>query len=248
MKNDFSIRMKQQEKIETEPKLNASLPIVMRLDGRAFSKFTKKLQKPFDVGFCHSMKETAKVLMKEFGADCAYQQSDEITLVYGPRFIPNVKNSQLPFSGKKQKICSVFAGMATASFLCNLTTFHPDLKDYIFRNMPHFDCRAFNTPTKEEAINHMIWRSQDASRNAIGMMARYLFSHKQLQGKSTKERLKMVQKESDIYETCSDDLKFGSFFFREKVMKNDVERTVIVEQSIPFPKFNTILEKALLSV
>lgn len=247
MKNDFGNRMKSQEQVETEQKLNSALPIVIRLDGRTFSKFTKRLNKPFDNGFLEAMRNTALHLMKEFNVDCAYQQSDEITLVYGPRYIPEVKNSQLPFNGKKQKICSVFAGLATASFMSELMAFHPELKEYIIQKLPHFDCRAFNTPTNAEAINHMIWREQDASRNAIGMMARHLFSHKLLQGKSTTERLDMIKAESDLYQNTDPALKFGTFLFRDKVIKNGVERDHIVFDSIERPKFEQLIAKARLS-
>ena len=55
--------------------------IIIRLDGKNFSKYTKKLNKPFDKGFATAMQETAKELCDYFNAKFAYTQSDEISLL-----------------------------------------------------------------------------------------------------------------------------------------------------------------------
>lgn len=45
----------------------------------------------------------------------------------------------------------------------------------------YFDSRCFSIP-KEEVINCLIWRQQDATRNSIQALAQSLFPHKELQG------------------------------------------------------------------
>ena len=56
-----------------------------------------------------------------------------------------------------------------------------------------FDCRAFTVSDGWEAFNSVYWRQTDASKNSIQMVAQSLFSHKELQGKSTKNMLDMLQ-------------------------------------------------------
>jgi hypothetical protein len=45
-----------------------------------------------------------------------------------------------------------------------------------------FDSRAFTTPNLREAYHEILWRQQDATKNAISMAAQSMFSHKSLQG------------------------------------------------------------------
>jgi len=57
----------------------------------------------------------------------------------------------------------------------------------------HFDARVFSCPTNEDAMRAVLWRhKKDCYRNAIANIASAHFSSKQLHGKSTQERLKML--------------------------------------------------------
>jgi tRNA(His) guanylyltransferase len=58
--------------------------------------------------------------------------------------------------------------------------------------MPHFDCRVFQLPSKDEAANAFLWRAMDARKNAISMVAQSKFSHKKLHGKGQKAMLAML--------------------------------------------------------
>jgi len=245
MKNDFGNRMKEYEGEETHDKFDDYLPLVFRLDGRAFSKFTKKLDRPFDLSFRDSMQTITKRLMKDFNADLAYHQSDEISLLFNA--IDEDSETQRTFSGKKQKLCSVLAGQATAIFLVEMLKYKPEMSEYIINSLPHFDCRGFNLPTDVEAANCMIWRSQDASRNAISMIASSLFSHKQLDGKSTVERLEMIKENSDYFsenDSLDRDLKYGAFFVKEPEERNGVLRSSMVKHVIERPTFIDVLNMA----
>ncbi len=47
-KDSFGDRMKMYEGAEAQRKFLPGLPIVARLDGRGFSRFTKGLERPYD--------------------------------------------------------------------------------------------------------------------------------------------------------------------------------------------------------
>ena len=50
MKDDLGDRMKLYEKERTGEKLDPGSIVYARIDGRGFSKFTKGMDKPFDIG------------------------------------------------------------------------------------------------------------------------------------------------------------------------------------------------------
>ena len=162
--------------------------VVARLDGRAFSKFTADMNKPFDSFFTDAMVATAKYLQKKYHAVVAYTQSDEITLV-----IPQINpRSEMWFGGNIQKIVSVSASMATAKFNQAFAEFFPQKKE-----LAMFDSRVFQLPDYE-VINCLIWRQQDATRNSIQMLGRNHFSHKDLMNKSTSEIQDMLMEKYEI--------------------------------------------------
>lgn len=75
---EYDIRMKSYERV-TDIKLVPRSPVIIRVDGRAFSTLTKKFDKPFDNVFGSSMEYTTMQLCKNI-QNCviAYTQSDEI--------------------------------------------------------------------------------------------------------------------------------------------------------------------------
>lgn len=169
--DDFGDRMKGYESRETA-RFMPLLPIYARLDGRGFSKFTKGMDRPYDVRMQRCMIETTRFLVEKSHALVGYTQSDEISLLW----YSDHTNSQVFFDGKKQKIVSVLASMATVKFITELQKTMPQRVD----RMPTFDCRAFTLPNKIEAANAFLWREQDATKNAVSMAARTLFSHREL--------------------------------------------------------------------
>lgn len=130
---------------------------VVRLDGRGFSKYTKKMKfnKPFDNDLIQIMQNVTADLMKQTQASFGYTQSDEISLVYMPE--------RMMFNGRIEKICSVFASLASVSFNLNLAKQYekqnnPEKIEKSNSLMPIFDCRVFSVPSKEEALNVVLWR------------------------------------------------------------------------------------------
>ena len=50
--------------LKSTVKLNKTLPVVVRLDGKSFSSFTKNFKKPFCEVFYLSMLDTTRLLLK----------------------------------------------------------------------------------------------------------------------------------------------------------------------------------------
>lgn len=84
MKNtkDIASRMKGYEK-SSKHYLTPRVPVMLRIDGRAFHTFTKGFAKPFDDEILlKAMRQTMKTLCEMMpGCVLGYTQSDEITLV-----------------------------------------------------------------------------------------------------------------------------------------------------------------------
>ena len=81
-RDDFGSRIKEYERQTTQARLIPLLPIVARLDGKSFSKYTKRMDRPFDAEMSYTMTEVTKYLVEKTHANIGYTQSDEITLCW----------------------------------------------------------------------------------------------------------------------------------------------------------------------
>ena len=71
-KDNLGDRMKSYENI-TRTYLPGRMPIIIRIDGKAFHTFTKGFKKPFDDILMRAMEETAAVLCRDIeGVKIAY--------------------------------------------------------------------------------------------------------------------------------------------------------------------------------
>ncbi len=166
-------------------------PIIIRLDGKSFSKYTKGMTRPFDTSLGYLMGRTASFLMQETGARIGYTGSDEITLILhntGPQ-------AEHWFGGRYMKIGSLTAAMATAFFNRESITLFPD------KPMAYFDSRAYSVPSIEEAINQLQWRQGSVEKNAVSMAAQNYFSAKKLIGVNNPQKIHML---AEIGVTYSD--------------------------------------------
>ncbi len=152
-KTNLGDRMKQYE-ASTESRILPRLPVIVRLDGRSFSKFTKGMKKPFDESFRQAMIEVTKYLVEQTHAKIGYTQSDEITLVL---YTENLQAGSVLFDGRVQKIASNFASMASVKFLLEMQKRFPE-KVSVEKTLPSFDARVFPVPSKTEAVNNLVWR------------------------------------------------------------------------------------------
>jgi tRNA(His) 5'-end guanylyltransferase len=153
------------------------LPLIARLDGRAFHTFTRDLSRPYEHGMSIAMIETARYLVQEMTPRICYTQSDEITLAW---FESSQSASDYAFDGRFQKLASVLAGMTSAKF-GKLVIEHLPSKSI---EVPHFDCRVWQVPTLHDAAEIFLWREDDAVKNSITMAASAYYSHRELDGKS----------------------------------------------------------------
>lgn len=204
-KNDsLGERMKNYEYV-SRTYLTRKLPVIIRIDGKAFHSFTRGFKRPFDEIFVKSMQETMKYLCENIqGCVLGYTQSDEITLVLVDY---QNRDSDAWFDNNIQKMVSVSASMATMAFnrifkyeidryewdwKTSLTPQSVEIQaahhKYVetlnkaFNKGAMFDSRVFTLP-KEEVVNCLIWRQQDATRNSILSVGQANFSHSQLHGK-----------------------------------------------------------------
>ena len=103
--------MKEYEQF-SQLKVIPDMPVIIRVDGRSFSNYTKqlKLQKPFDERLRDIFIEVSKDLIKEFNPKYVYTFSDEINILF----------SEVPFNGRIEKIDSVIPSFISSSFMKHL--------------------------------------------------------------------------------------------------------------------------------
>jgi len=193
MINSLGDRMKNYENVNRNY-LIPKIPAIIRLDGKAFHTFTRGMDKPFDIILQKTMQETMKVLCESIqGAIFGYTQSDEITIVL---HTPNI-NSSIWFDGNVQKIVSISASIATLHFNRLFRENDTAGKYEEKYNKALFDSRVFNIPINE-VYNCIIWRQQDATKNAIQMLAQNVFSHKDLQNLNDSQLQEKLFSEKNI--------------------------------------------------
>ncbi len=179
-------RMKGYEQVFRQYLVNRT-PVIVRLDGKSFHTWTKKLkgrkkeQDPYNSDMHDMMLFTTKYIMHHMqNVEIAYTQSDEISILMNDW---RTLRTDRWYGNNIQKIVSVTAAAASAGF-----NFIAKNRGYI--NIVHdlalFDSRVFNLP-KEEVNNYFVWRQLDATRNSINMLGQFYFSHKELQNKNTNQ-------------------------------------------------------------
>lgn len=170
--------------------LPARLPIVIRVDGRAFHRYTHSFDKPFDDTLRNLMAQTAVAMCRNLsGAKFAFTQSDEISVLLTNDDTLNTE----PFMGNVvQKLVSISASMATQKFAESLIA-----NDALSLGIPQFDSRVFVLPP-DEVENYFLWRQLDATRNSIRMAAYAHFSHKQLLNVTNKQAQDMLFTEKGV--------------------------------------------------
>jgi tRNA(His) guanylyltransferase len=210
MKDTLGDRIKFYESQTCGIKMIPLIPVIARLDGKSFSKFTRGLDRPFDKRLSDLMVETTKYLVKETNANCGYTQSDEITLVW----YTDKVDSQIYFDGKLFKMISDLAASASVFFNSKLPSFIPEKSD----KFPRFDCRVFNVPTLEEAANAFLWRELDATKNSITMAASHYYSHKFLMGKNSSEKQELLFQKGINWNDYPDHFKRGTYIQRKRVL------------------------------
>lgn len=230
-------RMKEYE-MQSRTRLLRKVPVIIRLDGKAFHTWTRGLDRPFDRNLMNIMQKTMLALCEQIqGCVLGYTQSDEITLV----LIDYQRiESMAWFDNQVQKMCSVAASVATSAFEKALheeiEMLDIDAQWYNQNSMlneetncwkkaellidkqfkANFDARAFNIPI-HEVINNLIWRQQDATRNSVNLLAQSLYPHKELQGINSKDlQDKMFTEKGVNWNEQRTDFKRGACAIRDE--------------------------------
>ncbi len=136
--------------------------IVIRLDGRNFTKLTKEkhsFEMPFDLRVSNWMTDTVVHLMNcgprfRYG----YTQSDEISLL--------LHKQDNTFNRKSRKLISILAGEASAKF------------SLLLGDLGCFDARICELPSAERVVDYFRWRQEDAGRNALSAHCYWLLRRK----------------------------------------------------------------------
>ena len=251
-KDSLGDRMKKYENVNRNY-LTRRVPVIIRIDGKAFHTFTRGFKKPFDEILVKTMQDTMKYLCENIqGCVLGYTQSDEITLV-----LVDYKrlDSSAWFDYNIQKMASVSASMATMAFN---KFFYKNIDDYanrqdnleaafnkddVEKNNEYcryfgvltkalqkgamFDSRCFNIP-KDEVCNCILWRQNDATRNSIEMVGHANFSQNQLHKKSCNEIQDMLMVQKGInWNNFPPTLKRGSCCIKEQYsLINDGQEVV----------------------
>ncbi|MGZ8924444.1 MAG: tRNA(His) guanylyltransferase Thg1 family protein [Nitrososphaeraceae archaeon] len=222
-------RMKEYERT-SQNFLMRRTPVIIRLDGKAFHTFTKRINKnndpslndsPFSNKLHTVMTKVSELLCHNIqNAELAYTQSDEISLLLTDW---NKLTTDQWFNANIQKIVSVSASLATAYFNKILHEEFPEINTLAF-----FDSRVFNLP-KEEVTNYLIWRQNDCSRNSIQMLGHFYFSQNEMHHKSNSQVQDMlITKHGVNWNNIDDWTKRGTCIYKCHVMHD-----FVVDEEIP---------------
>jgi tRNA(His) guanylyltransferase len=247
-------RLKQWE-ASYEHRAMKGVPLVARLDGRAFHTFTRSMNRPYDERMQACMRAAAVGLLEDLHPNIAYTQSDEITVAWN---IATRSKSEYPFSGRMQKLASVLASVATEAFNRAFrehfhSSWYEDTQGYQDRALATFDCRVFQVPTTDDLLDVFIWREDDAVKNSVTMLAQAHYTHQELLGVNTDMKLRMLEKKGVVWGNEPTHFKRGlylkrSWMYRELTEKElaripekhraglvgqRVERSMIVEREVP---------------
>lgn len=213
--------------------LMPEMPVIARIDGRAFHTFTRGLRRPYDERLSKCMIETTRFLIENSHAILGYTQSDEISLIYNPQSIF--------FDGKIQKITSVLSSLATVEFYKQILEKIPEKAS----DHPAFDCRIFQVSNKELVVKYLEWRERDANKNAISMAAFSQFSHTRLHGMKSAQKIELLKTVANI--------EFSEYprFFRQGTFLKKIVRNVPIEESIRLnikekyrPEYGTLVTRS----
>ena len=144
--------------------------IVVRVDGRSFSRLTERLtEKPFDTGFHEHMLAAATGLLETLGASFAYTESDEISVLL-PR-------ASALFDREVEKLVSIASARAAAVMSIRLG------------EPVEFDARLWVGAQEQDVVDYFRWRQNDCGRCALNGWCYWTLRR---EGKSVREATAML--------------------------------------------------------
>lgn len=180
-------RMKRYEAV-TDYKLMPRSVAILRLDGVAFHTLTKRLhlEKPYDADFSGWMSCAARALASRVqGCMIGYTQSDEMTFVLRS---DQSEDASAWFDNRIQKIVSVSSGIVSSVFNRLMAASGKALVGADGEQITAaFDARLHPIPGLTEAMNNLVWRQRDCTKNSISGAAYYELGKKH--GRKTARRM-----------------------------------------------------------
>lgn len=172
------------EYVKEFEEFHKSLPetyMVVRLDGRAFTKMCKNhnFTKPNDKKALMVMNEAAKHVMNSFqDIFLAYGQSDEYSFVF--------KKDSDVFERRNDKIVSCVTSLFTASYCLN---FEPIYGSKL-KTIPSFDGRVVCYPNEKVLVDYFSWRQVDCHVNNLYNTIFWKLVESGLSGTDAEQKLK----------------------------------------------------------
>lgn len=209
-------RMKRYENVY-KMRFTDRMPVIVRLDGKAFHTLTQQCEKPFDERLIKIFNVVTQTLFDEMqGAVFAYTQSDEISVLLYPW---KELESQAWFDNEVTKINTISASIASA-----LAT---QLWGAVFGtdNNLIFDARSFVLP-ENEVVNYFIWRQKDWIRNSVQMLGRDNFSQKEMHSVSNEMVKEMLEQKGIIWDNLPVYLKRGRCVYSDSNGKTYLDKEI----------------------
>jgi tRNA(His) guanylyltransferase len=145
--------------------------IVIRADGRSFSRLTERLvEKPFDSGFHEKMVKTATALLESLQATYVYTESDEISIL-----LPRAADL---FDREVEKLVSISAARASATL------------SLLLGEVVELDARLWVGSSDDAVVDYFMWRQADATRCALNGWAYWTLRR---DGKSARAATAMLE-------------------------------------------------------
>ena len=152
------------EYVKTFEKQHQAIPetyIVIRIDGRGFTKFCNKhkFKKPNDDNALLLMNEAAKAVFHtdnfpSGSLTCAYGHSDEYSFIF-------CRKSDI-FDRRLDKIMSLVVSIFSSAYVFHWTKYFPETK---LQFPPSFDARWVEYPNYTTIRDYISWRQADAHIN-----------------------------------------------------------------------------------
>jgi tRNA(His) guanylyltransferase len=214
MNDSLGDRMKHNYENRYRFYLTRRVPVITRVDGKAFHSLP--LKKPFDTDFMTTMVNAARHTAKEMqGFKLGYVQADEASFLLTDY---DELETEAWFDYNLSKLISVTASTMTDMFVWHRPFFNDPVEKTLMRRYPiAFDARAFNIPESDVA-NYFLWRAKDWERNSVQMYCQAFFSHKQMEGQGRADQHEMLHSIGKNWTTdLTDQQKNGTFFTRTEV-------------------------------
>ena len=154
--------------------------IVIRIDGRNFSKLSRdlKFEKPYDLDFVKIISDACHEFFREFSPSLIYAFSDEI----------NILLDEIPFSGRVEKLDSVFASFISGTVSRKIILhdkFSKIIEDTEIHVKPiSFDSRVIPI-NSEQLVTYFKGRQAEAWRNCLNSYAYWILQAEYGKNKAT---------------------------------------------------------------